>query len=51
MEDIKNKLEAYKEELKRQKAAKLKKGDTTKGKHIRRLEVKVKLYEGFLNAK
>jgi len=50
MEDIKNKLENYKEELRRQKAARLKKGDTTKGKHIRKLEAKVKLYEGFLNA-
>lgn len=51
MEDIKNKLENYKEELSRQKAARLNKGDTTKGKHIRKLEAKVKLYEGFLNLK
>ena len=50
MKDIKNKLENYKEELSRQKAARLKKGDTTKGKHIRELEAKVKLYQGFLNA-
>jgi len=50
MEDIKNKLENYKEELRRQKASRLKKGDITKGKHIRKLEAKVKLYEDFLNA-
>jgi len=48
-EVIKNKLENYKEELRRQKVARLKKGDTTKSKHIRKLKAKVKLYEGFLN--
>ena len=50
MEEIKSKLENYKEELKRQKAARLKKGDTSKGKQIRKLEAKVKLYESFLIA-
>lgn len=50
MEDIKNKLKNYKEELSRQKAARLKKGNSNKGKHIRKLESKVILYEGFLNA-
>lgn len=49
MEEIEKKLRNYKEELSRQKAARLKKGDNTKGKHIRKLEAKVKLYEGFLN--
>jgi hypothetical protein len=48
LKEVKRKLENYKEELRRQKAARLKKGDTTKGKHIRKLEAKVKLYEDFL---